>query len=118
MNEYPTPKVEQVGDVRIIRFAAKEAVGLDDDIVGQLGGCAANLGGRHVLLDFTNVERIHSVELGAIIAFNKKVMAAGGRLTLFNLDPLIFEVFAVTRLDTLLSICRGDAEAPEVTPAG
>jgi anti-anti-sigma regulatory factor len=60
----------------------------------------------HLLLDFTNVDRINSEELGTLIGAHKAIVAAGGRLTLFNLNPDVYEVFTATRLHTLLGSCR------------
>ena len=60
----------------------------------------------HLLLNFSETEDIMSEDLGAIIALRKRVMAKGGRLTLFNLAPNIYEVFKVTNLHKILDICR------------
>jgi anti-anti-sigma regulatory factor len=68
-----------------------------------------------VLLDFTNVYRINSEEMGTLIGLHQRVKAAGGRLTLFNLDPDVYEAFTVTHLQTLLGICR---EAPGASAPG
>ena len=72
----------------------------------ELEGLTDGLGECHMLLDFTNVEYITSVELGTLVNLHKKMKASGGRLTLFNLNLDVFEVFTVTRLETLLQICR------------
>jgi hypothetical protein len=34
------------------------------------------------------------------------LISSAGQLTLFNLEAKIFEIFAITRLDELLTICR------------
>lgn len=100
------PKVEQLGDIKIITFAASQKRGLENVIATELEGLTDNLGECHLLLDFTNVELITSVELGTLVGLHRKMKASGGRLTLFNLSFHVFEVFGVTRLEKLIGICR------------
>ena len=68
----------------------------------------------HLLLDFTNVEYLSSVELGTLITLHKRVKAFGGRLTLFNLNAQVYEVFTVTHLQTVLGICREENAVAKV----
>jgi carbon storage regulator CsrA len=99
------PKTEQAGTVKIITFTAGQ-VRLENVIATELEGLTDDLGECHLLLDFTNVEYVTSVELGTLVSLHKKMKASGGRLTLFNLNPQVFEVFLVTHLETLIGICR------------
>jgi len=100
------PKVEQSGNVRILTFTSGVIRDLEDVIGGELGGRTDGLEGGHLLLDFTNVNYITSVELGSLIWLHKKMSLSEGRLTLFNLSAHVYEVFKVTRLNTLFAICR------------
>jgi anti-anti-sigma factor len=110
---HSSPKVEQSGDVRVITFAADGVRDVEDMLARDLEGCTDELGGGHLLLDFTHVERLGSLELGTLIGLHKRMKDCGGRLTLFNLNAEIYEVFTVTRLQTLLGICRElEAAAP------
>jgi anti-anti-sigma factor len=99
-------KTERIGNVKIITFTAGQLRDVDNVIATELGCLTDELGECHLLLDFTNVDFITSVELGTLVSLHKKMKASGGRLTLFNLNLQVFEVFAVTRLETLLGICR------------
>lgn len=99
------PKVERGGDVTIITFTADAVRDVEDVLARELGGLTAGLAGRHLLLDFTNVDYLNSIELGTLITLHKKVEAIGGRLTLFNLSAQVLMMFTITRLDTLLTIC-------------
>jgi anti-anti-sigma regulatory factor len=103
-----SPKVEQSGTVRIITFTAGKFRDVENVIASELEGRTDAFGGSHVLLDFTNVERISSVELGTLILLHKKMTASGGKLTLFNMKAEIYEVFTVVRLQTFMGICRED----------
>src|SRR5947209_1291513 len=103
------PKVEKSGNVTILTFTGNAVREVANQIALELEGRTERLGYCHLLLDFSNVERIYSEELGTLICLHQRVKASGGRLTLFNLRPSVYEVFTVTRLHTLLGICREGA---------
>jgi anti-anti-sigma factor len=103
------PRVEQSDNVRIITFTADTVRNVENVIAGELEGRTDALGERHLLLDFANVEYITSVELGTLVSLHRKVKASGGRLTLFNLTADVYEVFTITRLQSLIEICREEA---------
>jgi anti-anti-sigma factor len=100
------PKVEQCGDLKLITFTTCQVRDVENVIATELEGRTDGLGECHLLLDFTNVEYLNSVELGTLISLHKKLVALGGRLTLFNLNAQVYEVFTVCRLHTFLTICR------------
>ena len=68
-------------------------------------------GRRKLLLNFGNVEYLSSAALGKLITLNKKVQAAGGRLILCNIDPQIYEVFEITKLDKFFKIHKEEQAA-------
>ena len=107
-NNHLPPKVEKSGKVKIITFTGDEVRDVENVLAKELQGHMEELTECHLLLDFTHVEYLSSVELGTLISLHKKVKASGGRLTLFNLNAQVYEVFTVTRLQTLLGICRED----------
>jgi len=101
-----SPKTERTGNVKIITFTAGQKRDVENVIATELEGLTDQLGECQLLLDFTNVEYITSVELGTLVSLHTKIKASGGRLTLFNLNLQVFEAFTVTRLDKLMGICR------------
>jgi anti-sigma B factor antagonist len=106
------PKVEQSGNVKIITLSGgRIRHDNENPIANELEGHTGELEKRHLLLDFTHVKSICSLELGTLLTLHKRLKASGGRLTLFNLNAQIFEVFTVTRLQTVLGICREQATA-------
>ena len=107
------PKVEQSEDIRIITFRPDGAGDVQNMLAGDLEVCTDGLSGCHLLLDFTNVERLGGAELDTLIGLHDRVRACGGRLNLFNLDAKVYEVFDAANLQTLLGICRAGG-----TPAG
>ena len=74
---------------------------------GELEGLTEEPRGCHLLLDFSKVEYINSDDLGVLINLHKRLKRFGGRLTLFNLNAQVYEVFTVTRLHTFLTISQG-----------
>jgi len=104
--------VEQSGNVKIITFTGAVAPEIEDRLAAELAGRMEAPEGGHLLLDFSNVDRINSEELGTLIRVHRGLAATGGRLTLFNLRPEVYEVFTVTHLHTLLGICRESASLP------
>lgn len=91
-------------------FTVARVVGcdrLDEMNADQLRSAAAGLvEGRdqHLILDLAGISFLGSVALAKFVALNKVVRAAGGKLTLVNLNPAVREVFAVTRLDAILDV--------------
>src|SRR4051794_4767537 len=108
----PTPKVEQASDVTILTFTGGRTRDIGNRIAADLEGRTEGQTGGHFLLDFSKVERISSEDLGTLVGLHRRVREAAGRLTLFNLSPDVYDVFLVTRLHTLLAICREQDPAP------
>ncbi len=110
MNSLPptsSPRGEPKGDVKTITlFDGGEFRGAENTITRELEAHGDDLAMCHLMLDFRRVGRISSVDLGTLILLHKRLAASGGRLTLFNLRDEIYEVFTVTRLHTVLEICR------------
>jgi anti-sigma B factor antagonist len=106
-------EVEDIGDVTVVKFTDRKI--LDEQniqIIGeQLFSLVDESGRKKLLLNFGNVEYLSSAALGKLITLNKKVQAAGGRLALCNIDPQIYEVFKITKLNQLFSIHDEEQEA-------
>jgi len=64
-----------------------------------------------LLISFSNVDHLSSAALGALITINNKVRAKSGALRLANIDPQIYEVFTITRLNKLFEIHDTTEEA-------
>ncbi len=57
-----------------------------------------------ILISFSNVDHLSSAALGALITINNRVREKKGELHLANIDPQIYEVFVITRLNKLFNI--------------
>ena len=106
-------EVEDIGDVTVINFVDRKI--LDEQNIQVIGEQLFSLvdqdGRRKLLLNFGNVEYLSSAALGKLITLNKKLQAAGGRLILCNIDPQIYEVFEITKLDKFFNIQKEEQAA-------
>ncbi len=106
-------EVEQIGDVTVVNFIDRKI--LDEQNIQIIGDQLFSLvdqdGLRKLLLNFGNVEYLSSAALGKLITLNKKLQGVGGRLVLCNIDPQIYEVFEITRLDKFFNIQKEEQAA-------
>ena len=107
--------IEEINDVTIAKFIDKKI--LDEGNIQIIGNQMFSLveddGRRKVLLDFSNVEYLSSAALGKLIVMDKKIKAAQGKRRICSVRPEIFEVFKITKLDSLFSIYDSREQALE-----
>ncbi|REJ94481.1 MAG: anti-sigma factor antagonist [Planctomycetota bacterium] len=98
--------IEDVGDVTVARFIDKKI--LDENNIQKIGNQLFGLidedARRKIVLDFSNVEYLSSAALGKLITLNNKMKKAKGKLRLCGIRPDIYEVFAITKLNTVFDI--------------
>src|SRR5262249_26148843 len=106
-------EVEEIGEVSVVNFVDRKI--LDEQNIQKIGEDLFSLvdehGRKKILLNFGNVEYLSSAALGKFITLNKKVQAAGGKLVLCNIDPNIYEVFEITKLNKLFNIQKEEQAA-------
>ena len=106
-------EVEDIGDITVVNFVDKKI--LDEQNIQVIGEQLFSLvdqeGRRKLLLNFGNVEYLSSAALGKLITLNKKLQGVGGRLILCNIDPQIYEVFEITKLDRFFNIQKEEQAA-------
>jgi len=78
-----------------------------NSLAAELAAANAESRGGNLVLDFTKVRRVNSLELETLIGLHKRLKSRGDLLTLIHLDANVREVFAVTRLDSFLTITDG-----------
>lgn len=64
-----------------------------------------------LLISFSNVDHLSSTALRTLITINNKVRSRDGELRLADIDPQIYEVFVITRLNKLFQILDTSEEA-------
>ena len=67
-------------------------------------------GQRELHLDLSAVEYISSCGLGKLVGLHTRMARAGGHLALTNLAPFVYELFRLTRLDSLLEVHPAEDE--------
>jgi anti-sigma B factor antagonist len=99
-------RVKRINDVMQVEFLDRNI--LDEGNIQVIGDEIAALidatPGPKLLLSFANVEHLSSAALGTLITINNRVKQRQGQLRLSNIDPQIYEVFTITRLNKLFSI--------------
>ena len=84
------------------------------EMFGQALLALADVPGRRVILNFLGVHHLSSLALGELIRLHKRLAESGGELCLADIDPRIWEIFAITRLDRLFRIFDREEEAVAV----
>ncbi|MGP1272151.1 MAG: STAS domain-containing protein [Phycisphaerales bacterium] len=66
-----------------------------------------------LVISFANVDHLSSAALGQLITINNKVRERAGQLRLSDIDPQIYEVFAITQLNKIFQIHETTDDALE-----
>ena len=92
--------------MKIVEFSDRKI--LDElcihEIQEELSRVVDDSPGVKLVLSFKNVEHLSSAALGMLITLRNKVDEGGGRLRLSDINPQIFEVFKITRLNKVFDI--------------
>lgn len=99
-------KVREADNVVVVEFADRKI--LDElcliEIQEELSKIADSKPGVQLLLTFKNVEHMSSAALGMLVTLKKKVEHQSGKLKLSDINPQIYEVFKITRLNKMFDI--------------
>ncbi|MBY0312338.1 MAG: STAS domain-containing protein [Phycisphaerales bacterium] len=99
-------RVKHMNGVTQVEFIDRNI--LDEANIHQIGEEIAGLvdaaPAPKLLISFSNVDHLSSAALGTLITINNRVKNRKGQLRLANIDPQIYEVFKITKLDKLFQI--------------
>jgi anti-sigma B factor antagonist len=105
--------VQQDGEITRIEFIDRNI--LEEASIQQIGEEISQLidqsNNPKILINFANVEHLSSAALGTLITINNKVRSKTGQLRLSNIDPSIYDVFVITKLNKLFQIHEDVASA-------
>lgn len=105
--------IEEINGVTVARLLEKKI--LDEANIESLGQELFALvdkdGRKKIVLDFTQVEYLSSAALGKLITMHKKTSTAGGKLALCKIQKDILDVFKITQLNKVLTLCADLDEA-------
>jgi len=106
-------QVEVVNGVTVVRFP--DGVVLDDDHVHgtaeQLYQLAAGISGGIMVLNFSKVDHISSVGLGAMVSLYKKLMNNESKLAVCELIPRLKDLFDIVHLEHLFAFYDTEGDA-------
>jgi anti-anti-sigma factor len=96
---------EAVSHTTLLKIIDKALDGEKMQAIARRWHRPSNEPGRHRLrLDFAGVEFLTASALGHLVVLHKEAEAVGGRLTLYNVGAMVYEVFTATRLAGLLDV--------------
>ena len=103
----------QAGTVQV-EFTTRKI--LDEANIAEIGERLSEIVEKEerprLIISFSAVDHLSSAALGTLIIINN-VKQRNGQLRLSNINPQIFEVFSITRLDKLFRIYSTVKEAQE-----
>ncbi len=106
-------RVQEQDGVMRIEFVERNI--LDEANIQQIGEEISKVvDGRDtpkVLISFQNVDHLSSAALGTLITINNKIRGKEGQLRLAEIDPQIYEVFVITKLNKLFQIYDSSEQA-------
>jgi stage II sporulation protein AA (anti-sigma F factor antagonist) len=101
------PLLEEIPGEAVVRLNVANLGETDlEHVRAPLFQLAARRRGQHLCLDLGRLNYISSSGLGLLLALYGHVRMAGGRLSLCNVRETVYEVFAVTRLNSILDVRR------------
>ena len=99
-------RIQNVDGVSQVRFTDRNI--LDEANIQQIGEEVKAIieaePAPKLLINFTDVDHLSSAALGTLITINNRVRALKGQLRLSNIDPQIYQVFVITKLNKLFEI--------------
>ena len=108
-------KVTRIADVVHVEFTSRKI--LDEANIAEIGEQLATLVDKEerprIIISFASVDHLSSAALGTLITINNKVKNKGGQLRLSDINPQIYEVFTITKLNKLFKIFPTVREAQE-----
>lgn len=108
-------KVTRIGDAVQVEFTSRKI--LDEANIAEIGEQLAAIVEREerpkIIISFEAVDHLSSAALGTLITINNKVKQKGGQLRLSNINPQIYEVFLITKLNKLFRIYPTIKEAQD-----
>jgi len=114
MSSGPTRLISHVQQgVTIVNFADTRVI--DQRVISQIGAELMNMveqgGVRKMLINMGDVRQVSSAVLGKLISLNNALAPEKGVLKLCNIAPSVYEVFEITRLNTVMNIYDSEVQA-------
>lgn len=109
----PRMNVTDVDGVTVVELKDRKI--LDEMSIMQIGeqlnALVADCDYPRFVMDFANVGHMSSSALGVLITLHKRIRENHGQLRLCNIQPAIYEIFVITRLNEIFQVCQSRQEA-------
>lgn len=112
--------VEQYADVTVVKVAGRidylNADAFKEALMPHVEGCGA--GSNQLLLDLSDLEYISSAGLRVLMIAAKEARTRQGHLLAVSLQPVVFEIFEISRFNLIFEIFNSVREAlTKISPA-
>ena len=102
----------KLGNVAVVsvqgRIVNGETASLREEVGSQLNS-------QSVVLDLSRVSTIDASGLGLMLSLRKQAEAQGVGLKLMNVSKFVFEVFEITRLNTVFEVIPKEKSMPAIS---
>ncbi len=99
-------RVRKTDEIYLIEFVDRNI--LDEANIQQIGDEISQIIEQadrpRLLISFSHVDHLSSAALGTLITIHNRVRDKAGQLRLADIDPQIYEVFVITKLNKLFQI--------------
>jgi anti-anti-sigma factor len=108
--------ISTIEDVTIVSFREHTILELSmvEGIGKQLYALVDERALRKIVLDFRPVRFFSSQMIGVLLNLHKRASAIKGRVILASLQPDLYKVFKITRLDDVLEFAANEDEAMDM----
>jgi anti-anti-sigma factor len=105
--------IEQVGKVNLVKFTPHRVLTEETvEILGrQLLGLVEDRDCHHLVLNFSNVERLSSALVGRLMGLHRRLRREGRRLAVCGIKPDLYAVFQILQLHEHLSVYGSENDA-------
>lgn len=108
-------KLTRDGELTLVEFTSRKLLEENEiaEMGEQLSACVESQLKPKLIISFAGVDHLSSSALGTLITVNYKVRERDGQLRLCAINPQIYEVFLITKLNKLFRIYPTIKEAKE-----
>jgi anti-sigma B factor antagonist len=103
--------VRKTGDVTIVDFKGRLAVGVSDTILPRVVGEILGAGGTKILLNLSDMDYIDSNGLGELVQVYRESQRKGASLRLLKPQDRVTKTLRLTNLLPMFSVYESEAEA-------
>jgi len=111
----PRLRITDENNVKVVELTDRKI--LDEISISQIGeeliALVSQMENPRVVLNFASVSHMSSSALGMLITLHKRIREKNGQLKLCNIQPAIYEVFVITRLNEIFDIHQSLQQALE-----